>query len=233
MLLKLELMYQLLTEKFLELMRRKLMYLLLIQNYLILELMKLKLMLMQNWVLERMRWMLMYLLLMQNYWFLVLMIWKLVMQGGGDRSNLACAGSRTSAGARQLSNLTETLYSCQSDIYRNCDLSNWPQTNMTFISECAELVSKFNAGAGECLGKVVGSQTTSNADACSCWDSFSLSKTVESVRMCKASTAADLVTAAVKNCSATFMKCRKYEDDAITTLMSCKSNPETLIKQVI
>ena len=157
---------------------------------------------------------------------------QLLRLGGGDLTNLTCAGSKTTAGARQLSNLTSTLHACQADISRDCDLSSL-QPNMTFISECEELVSQFKAGAQECLVKIIGSKPIDTADACSCWTSSSLSKTVESVRMCKASTAADLVTAAVKNCSATFSKCRKYEDKAITILTSCKTNTKTLIQQVI
>ena len=157
---------------------------------------------------------------------------KLLMLGGGDKTNLACAGSKNTAGARQLSNLTEPLHACQSDISRTCDPSNWPQPNMTFISECDGLVNQFKAGAQECLGKIVGINPTNNTDACSCWTSSSLSKSVESVKVCKASTEADAITAAVKNCSTTFSKCRKYEDEAIITLMACSSNTGTLIIQV-
>ena len=156
---------------------------------------------------------------------------QLLRLGGGDLTNLACAGSKTTAGARQLSNLTSTLHACQTDISRVCDLSSL-QPNMTFISECEELVNQFKAGAQECLVKIIGSKPIDTVDACSCWTSSSLSQTVESVKWCKASTEADAMTAAIKNCSTTFSKCRKYEDEAITTLMSCNSNTESLIMQV-
>lgn len=158
---------------------------------------------------------------------------KLLRLGGGDRANLTCAGSKTTAGAGQLTNLTETLHACQSDISRTCDPSKWPQPNMTFISECNELVRQFQNGAQECLGKIIGSNSTNNTDACSCWTSSSLSESVKSVRICKASTEADAITAAVQNCSTTFSKCRKYEDEAITTLTACNSNRATLIMQVL
>ena len=103
---------------------------------------------------------------------------------------------------------------------------------MTFISECEGLVNQFKAGAQECLEKIISSNPTNNTDACSCWTSSSLSKSVETVKVCDATTEAAAIKAAVKNCSTTFIKCRKYEDEAITTYMACSSNTETLILQV-
>ena len=49
----------------------------------------------------------------------------LLRLGGGDKTNLACAGSRDNAGAKQLSNLTKTLHACQSDISRSLVHSHW------------------------------------------------------------------------------------------------------------
>merc|ERR1712141_563480 len=41
---------------------------------------------------------------------------KLVDIGGGNKSNLSCAGSYSSSGAEQIANLTKTLFDCEMNI---------------------------------------------------------------------------------------------------------------------
>ena len=52
--------------------------------------------------------------------------------------------------------MTETLFSCQQDIFTACRPSDLPQLNLTFMAECDQLVSQFKAGAQECLDKIIG-----------------------------------------------------------------------------
>ena len=88
---------------------------------------------------------------------------RLVDLGGGNKSELSCAGRTDNNGALQLKNLTDTLFDCEDDVHKACDPANFPQPNMTFISICDDLVTKFKAGAKECLDKSVGGQITSQS----------------------------------------------------------------------
>ena len=78
---------------------------------------------------------------------------RLVDLGGGNKSELSCAGRTDNNGALQLKNLTDTLFDCEDDVHKACDPANFPQPNMTFISMCDDVVTKFKAGAKECLDK--------------------------------------------------------------------------------
>merc|ERR1712088_1258713 len=58
---------------------------------------------------------------------------RLIQAGGGNKSNLTCGGSTTSAGAKQLLNLTTLLESCSADIHAACTPPSG--INQTFMSE--------------------------------------------------------------------------------------------------
>ena len=58
---------------------------------------------------------------------------KLASAGGGDKTNLSCAGSSDSEGAAQLTNLTSSLAACQADIKSACDPASWPQPDMSKV----------------------------------------------------------------------------------------------------
>ena len=45
---------------------------------------------------------------------------KLIEIGGGNKTGLTCAGSSTSAGAEQLTNITTTLMECENEINATC-----------------------------------------------------------------------------------------------------------------
>ena len=70
------------------------------------------------------------------------------------------------------------------------------------------------------------------AGACTCWTDAALSATAEEVKMCKASNDSKKITTQLKACTKTFGKCRKYEDAAITSIMSCKDNKNKLTEKV-
>ena len=72
---------------------------------------------------------------------------QLLSAGGGDKTNLTCAGSSHSEGATRLSSLTSSLAACQTDISSACDPASWPQPDMTKVVMCEELATKFTTGA--------------------------------------------------------------------------------------
>ena len=157
---------------------------------------------------------------------------KLVSAGGGDKSNLTCAGSNITQGAKQLKNLTDVLTKCETDVSAACDPSNWPQPNMTKVLECEKLETKFKAGAQECLDKTVGVNATDTTTACSCWTNVTLDKTVQAAKLCKFPTEARQIAAALKNCTSAFGICRKYEDDANTAISACRLSANDLVAKV-
>ena len=72
---------------------------------------------------------------------------KLVSAGGGDKTNLTCAGSSDSEGAAWLTSLTSSLADCETDISSACDPASWPQPDMTKVVMCEELATRFTTGA--------------------------------------------------------------------------------------
>ena len=109
----------------------------------------------------------------------------LLSAGGGDKTRLTCAGRTDSPGAAQLTNLTSTLSSCQTDISSACDPSTWPQPNMTKVEMCEELVTRFTTGAQECLDLSFGVNKADTDTACACWTNSRLAETVKSAKVCK------------------------------------------------
>ena len=69
---------------------------------------------------------------------------KLLSAGGGDKTNLTCTATE---GTSQLTNLTSSLFACQTDISSACDPASWPQPNMTKVVRCEGLATKFITGA--------------------------------------------------------------------------------------
>ena len=68
---------------------------------------------------------------------------KLIDIGGGNRSNLSCGGTYGSDGAKQLGNLTKTLFDCEVNVNASCNVANFPQPNTTFIEACETGTTSF------------------------------------------------------------------------------------------
>ena len=68
---------------------------------------------------------------------------KLIDIGGGNRSNLSCGGTYGSDGAKQLGNLTKTLFECELSVNTSCNTANFPQPNTTFIEACETDTTSF------------------------------------------------------------------------------------------
>ena len=68
---------------------------------------------------------------------------KLIDIGGGNKSNLSCGGTYGSDGAKQLGNLTKTLFDCEVSVNTSCNPANFPQPNTTFIEACETGTTSF------------------------------------------------------------------------------------------
>jgi len=156
---------------------------------------------------------------------------RLVDIGGGNRSNLSCGGQYNNSGAKQLKNLTDTLFDCEITVNASCNPANIPQPNFTLLAACQKLMDSFTKEATTCLNKTTGKGKTNNVDACTCWSSSSLSQTAAKLKHCKANNESKAITAALKNCTTAFQKCRKFEDAAGKAISSCASDSSKLIKK--
>merc|ERR1711971_1401643 len=141
---------------------------------------------------------------------------KLIDIGGGNRSNLSCGGTYGSEGAKQLGNLTKTLFDCEMSVNASCNPDNFPQPDTSFIEGCEASTSSFETQGKACL-KTVKNVTA----ACECFTSSSFNKTAEAVKNCDASKFSAAIKKQLNKCKVAFSKCRKYEDDAVDALSAC------------
>merc|ERR1711874_589427 len=146
---------------------------------------------------------------------------RLVDIGGGNKTNMSCGGEYGNKGAAQLQNLTKTLFDCEIDVNKSCNPSNFPKPNTTLTTLCDSLVSSFTTATTACLNKSFGSSKTNVSDACGCWVGPILNNTAQSLKQCKTSSSASAITKQLNKCKTAFGTCRKYEDDALTAIMSC------------
>ena len=149
---------------------------------------------------------------------------KLIELGGGNKSAPACAGSTDSEGAKQLANLTKTLFECEKEVNTSCNPANFPAPNATQISECKAAVETFKTETKKCLDL---SKSSTADDACSCWTSSNYSSVSEAVKSCKISEVSE-VAKGLKACTSAFSKCRKFEDDVIDAFSSCSKSVSEL-----
>ena len=154
---------------------------------------------------------------------------KLIDIGGGNKSNLSCGGTYGSDGAKQLANLTKTLFDCELSVNASCNTANFPQPNSTFIEGCEKSTTIFETQAKECLNKLTKSNVT---DSCACWTASSLNTTLEAVRPCKASNFSKAIKAQLEKCKTAFSTCRKYEDDAVDALSACTKTKQQHTQKV-
>merc|ERR1712020_670691 len=117
------------------------------------------------------------------------------------------------------------------EVHKACDPANIPQPNMTFISRCKELVDDYATEAQTCYDKTYGGKKTNSSDACYCWTHNTLNHSIDELKTCKANKESAAITAALKNCTAAFGMCRKFEDDAHSALSACASDSGKLTKK--
>ena len=141
---------------------------------------------------------------------------------GGNISAPVCSGDSTSAGAKQMLNLSMTLKSCADEIYAACDTTNLPAPNATRISECKAAIEIFKTYTNTC-------QELSGSEACSCWTpSADVTAAMAIVKTCDLSKNNTAMVKAVTSCKSAFGKCRKYEDDVGDIIFACDQSADTL-----
>jgi len=156
---------------------------------------------------------------------------KLIDIGGGNKSNLSCGGSYSSSGAKQLTNLTKTLFDCEINVNKSCNPANFPQPNMTFINLCNNLTTTFKTQAGSCLTKAIGfnGTKTNSTDACKCFTDSVLNTTVNALKSCKINNEAKAISKQLTACKSAFSTCRQYEDAAGTAISTCSQTSSKLL----
>merc|ERR1719477_187616 len=148
--------------------------------------------------------------------------------GGGNSSNLRCNGDNSGAGAKQLKNLTSLLGACEENINASCN-ANLPVINTTEHDLCHTAMTAFANLTKDC-------QMKTGEEACTCWTNSTLEFSANAVKKCDISNDNKNMTAAKKQCTTAFGKCRKIEDSVSLALSACspantKSRATADIKQ--
>merc|ERR1711902_388234 len=148
---------------------------------------------------------------------------KLVDLGGGNKSALTCSGSATSEGALQLTNLTSTLFDCEVLVNASCT-TDFPMPNMTFVDACVNATDLFKTLATECMTM---SKEATATEACACWSAPEMTMASEAVKDCKISEVSSIAQG-LKACKDAFSTCRKFEDEAVSSMAACSVSVDTL-----
>merc|ERR1711902_163968 len=148
---------------------------------------------------------------------------KLVDLGGGDKSALTCSGSATSEGALQLTNLTSTLFDCEVLVNASCT-TDFPMPNMTFVDACVNATDLFKTLATECMTM---SKEATATEACACWSAPEMTMASEAVKDCKIAEVSSIAQG-LKACKDAFSTCRKFEDEAVSSMAACSVSVDTL-----
>merc|ERR1719233_2631202 len=125
-------------------------------------------------------------------------------------------------------NLTSLLGACEENINTSCN-ANLPAINTTEHDLCHTAMTAFANLTKEC-------QKKTGEEACTCWTNSTLEFSVNAVKKCDISGDNKKMTAAKKECTTAFGKCRKIEDSVSLALSACspantKSRATADIKQ--
>merc|ERR1712186_58440 len=143
--------------------------------------------------------------------------------GGGNKSALTCSGSATSEGALQLTNLTSTLFDCEVLVNASCT-TDFPMPNMTFVDACVNATDLFKTLATECMTM---SKEATATEACACWSAPEMTMASEAVKDCKI-TEVSAIAQGLKACKDAFSTCRKFEDEAVSSMAACSVSADAL-----
>merc|ERR1719328_613563 len=155
---------------------------------------------------------------------------KLIEAGGGNKSALTCSGSSTSPGAAQLANLTSVLGECQTVLATSCNMSLIPQVNSTKLDACNASIVAFKTEAEMCLDMAIKAKAMTE-EVCACFTAAELDEHFEANTDCKFPEETRNITAAKNKCVEDFGKCRKYEDDAATSITACSTSASALTEK--
>ena len=148
---------------------------------------------------------------------------KIVDLGGGNKSALTCSGSVDSDGAKQLTNLTQTLFDCEVQVNKSCSM-DFPAPNMTFVDQCTMDIDMFETKTEECYKM---SKADTASEACTCWTDADYAKIGNKIKSCKIAETSD-VAKGLKACRDAFSTCRQYEDAAVASMAACSVSADKL-----
>jgi len=148
---------------------------------------------------------------------------RLIQAGGGNKSNLTCGGSTTSAGAKQLLNLTNLLDGCSAAIKDACTPPSG--INQTFMTECYEKSKGYNTTLSGCVSTAI-----SGSDPCSCFTDAKLVGAMTNLKTCKGTTEAKLAAKARTKCLNQMRACNGYVEQAGRLQYTCKYTADDLKK---
>merc|ERR1719458_1518483 len=148
---------------------------------------------------------------------------RLIQAGGGNKSNLTCGGSTTSAGAKQLLNLTNLLDGCSAAIKGACTPPSG--INQTFMKECFDKSKGFNTTLSGCV-----STAMSGSDPCSCFTDAKLVGAMTNLKPCKGKDEAKLAAKARTACLTQMRACNSYVELAGRLQYTCKYTEDDLKK---
>merc|ERR1711892_109945 len=146
---------------------------------------------------------------------------RLIQSGGGDKTNLTCAGSTTGVGAKSMLNVTNTLDACEVSIKKACKP---PSANTTFLTECKTNAIKFNSTVTACISKA-----TKGQDACSCFQDSAVAAEKKVLEKCKGTSQGKAAAKARTACLKQISKCKTAATSAGKLQYACNYSKEKLI----
>lgn len=156
--------------------------------------------------------------------------------GGGNITEMRCAGTTEGDMAANLTKLTNDLYNCQSNINDTCNAANFPSgltshcdkfafhgssflVNTTLIEDCKGMIEVFTAKAMECYK--LSKKASSAREACACWTDPEMVQLTDDVKECKISQSVASIKNQTKSCFKAFGTCKKYEDETVKMVGQC------------
>merc|ERR1719270_2945005 len=95
---------------------------------------------------------------------------------------------------------------------------------MTFVDSCTNATEEFKSLASGCLSQ---SKEATAGEACSCWSAPEMTMASEAVKDCKI-TEVSSIAQGLKACKNAFSTCRKFEDEAVSSMAACSVSVDTL-----
>lgn len=146
----------------------------------------------------------------------------LLTAGGGNKSELTCAGSKTNKAALLMANLTAKLIACETDIHSKCNVSKFAIIKPEWTA-CNTTMLEFKTESDNCMKK-------SGVAVCACFNTtkvLDIKKKVDNcsgTEMQKASAADGKLK---KTCKDTYGACRQGGESIRPVLSACQPGGKT------
>jgi len=146
----------------------------------------------------------------------------LLTAGGGNKSELTCAGSKTNKAALLMANLTAKLAACETDLASKCNISKFATIKPEWTA-CNTTMLEFKTESDNCMKK-------SGVAVCTCFNTtkvLDIKKKVDNcsgTEMQKASVADGKLK---KTCKDTYGACRQGGESIRPVLSACQPGGKT------